>query len=1055
MINALIDYCARNRFLVILLTAGAVMLGVQTLRQVPLDAIPDLSDKQVIVLSRWDQSPDIVEDQVTYPIITALLGAPKVKTIRGVSDYGASFVYVIFEDDVDLYWARSRVLEYLSKILPQLPRGVETQLGPDATGVGWVFQYALVDESGSHDLAELRSLQDWHLRYLLQAVPGVAEVATIGGFVQQYQVQVQPNALLAYGISITQVVEAIRKNNQDVGARLVEFGGTEYMVRGRGYLRSAAEIGQIAVGVDKNGTPLLIRNLGTVTLGPDIRRGIADFNGRGDTVGGIVVMRWGENALAVIDRVKALLATIEPTLPAGVKLVTTYDRSDLIERAVGTLTHELWQELLIVSGVLLLFLWHLPSALLPIVTIPVAVLLSFIPFQLMGLSANIMSLGGIAVAIGALVDSSIVVIENVHKKLEQWSEASGPPLGEVLLTAVKEVGRSSFFSLLVIAVSFMPIFALEAQEGRLFKPLAFTKNLSMTIASILTITLVPALITLIIRTRPVRLRSQRLTHFVNRFLIGRIHPETDHPVSRWLQRWYTPAAHWVLRHPVKVVVLAIALVIPSLGLFFFGLGTEFMPALDEGSVLYMPTTLPGVASSEMERLLQNQDRILAGFPEVATVHGKAGRADTATDPAPLSMVETVIQLKHGVHWTRELEQRFDHAMQFPGTTNAWTMPIKTRIDMLSTGFRTPLGIKILGKDLGVIQELGLQIEQLLQQVPGTRSAYFERTTSGYFLDITLKREELARYGLSVEDANAVITSAIGGENIGRTIEGRARYPISVRYPRELRDNLQDLGRVLVPIQNGGQIPLTAIADLATTTGPSMIRNENGLLAGYVHIDVTGRDLGGYLAEADRVLKAQLQVPPSYLPQWSGQYEYMKRVKEKLVTIVPLTLLIVFLLIYINTGSLAKTALVLLAVPFSAIGAIWLLWGLDYHVSIAVWVGLIALLGLDAETGIFMLLYLDLAHDQAQAEGQLRNEDELREAIFHGAVRRIRPKIMTVATTFLGLMPMMWATGTGAEVMKRVAAPMAGGLFTSFLLELLVYPAIYFLWRRRALPRATA
>ncbi|MBI2344215.1 MAG: efflux RND transporter permease subunit [Deltaproteobacteria bacterium] len=1050
MINAIIEYSARNKFLVLLLTVSAVLLGIHAIRTTPLDAIPDLSEQQVIILSRWEQSPDIIEDQVTYPIVTSLLGAPKVRTVRGLTDYGYSFVYVIFEDGTDIYWARSRVLEYLSKILPQLPDGVKTELGPDATGVGWVYQYALTDESGAHDLADLRSYQDWNLRYLLQSVPGVAEVATIGGSVQQYQVQIEPNALLAYNVPITKVVEMIRKGNNDIGARLLEFGGTEYMVRGRGYIRDIEDLKAIVVAVNDNGTPIRVQDLGQVTLGPDIRRGIADLDGRGDSVGGIVVVRYGENAKAVIDRVKQRLDEIRPTLPAGMEIVTTYDRSELIERSVGTLRHELTEELLIVSIVILLFLWHFSSALLPILTIPISVIIAFIPFKMMGLTANIMSLGGIAVAIGALVDSSIVVVENAHKKLEQW--IAGGRQGDyhpVLIQAVKEVGRASFFSLLVIAVSFMPIFALEAQEGRLFKPLAFTKNLAMAIAAILTITLVPALITILIRMRPLRLKSPRLSRWANRVLVGTIHREEDHPISHRLHRWYAPVVHWVLEHPRKVIWGAAAALIVTLPIYF-QIGSEFMPPLNEGTILYMPTTLPGISVSEAERLLQNQDTMLKSFPEVERVFGKAGRAETATDPAPLSMAETVVLLKPGVKLTEELINRFDAAMQFPGTTNAWTMPIKTRLDMLSTGIRTPIGIKVLGEDLAVIEQIGLQIEQLLQPLKGTRSIFAERVTGGYFLDIDLQRSALARYGMSIEDAQEVLETAIGGKNITVTVEGRARYPVNVRYARELRDDIQDLERVLVPTPGGEQIPLAAIATVQFTTGPGMIRDENGLLAGYVFIDVAGRDLGGYVDEAKALLASRLKLPDRYFLDWSGQYEFMVRVRKKLAVVVPITLVIIFLLIYINTGSATKTAIVLLAVPFSAIGTIWLLWLLDYNMSIAVWVGIIALLGIDAETGIFMLLYLDLAYDDAKATGRMRTMHDLREAILHGAVKRVRPKVMTVATTFMGLMPIMWSFGTGADVMKRIAAPMVGGLATSFLMELIVYPAIYFLWKQRHL-----
>ncbi|MBI2345286.1 MAG: efflux RND transporter permease subunit, partial [Deltaproteobacteria bacterium] len=909
----------------------------------------------------------------------------------------------------------------------------------------------------------------------------VAEVATVGGFVRQYQVQVDPNKLLAYKIPIHLVVESIRQGNNDVGARLMEFAGAEYMIRGRGYIKSLDDVGAIVVGRESDGTPIQVRHVATVAFGPDIRRGLADLNGQGDVVSGVVVIRYGENALKVIDRVKAKLSEIKHSLPPGVRIVTTYDRSDLIHRAIHTLKIQLWEEIAIVSLVILLFLWHLPSALIPILTIPVAVILSFIPMWRMGVTSNIMSLGGIAVAIGALVDAAIVVVENAHKKLERW-EAGGRKgdCKPILVEAVQEVGRASFFSLLVIAVSFLPVFALEAQEGRLFKPLAFTKNLAMAIAAVLAITLTPALITMVIRMRPIVTRWAGLTRWLNIICVGTIHSEEQHPISRRLFKLYEPAVRYVLAHPKRIIRLAVLLVVASI-IPFWQLGGEFMPPLNEGTILYMPTTLPGISVTESERLLQSQDKALASFPEVATVLGKAGRAETATDPAPLSMMETTVVLKPEVQWPKVrrwyswmpeplkwvlrrfwpehrswneiVYEQMDPRMQFPGTTNAWTMPIKNRIDMLATGIRTPIGIKVLGADLKVIENIGQQLEQLIKPIRGTKSIYAERVTGGYFLDITLKREELARYGLTVDDANMAITTAIGGENITRTVEGRARYPVSVRYARELREDVDDLRRVFVAMPGGEQVPLGAIADITTTTGPGMIRDENGLLAGYVYMDMAGRDVAGYVAEAKRAVTHGITIPTGYTLEWSGQYEYMLRVREKLKTVVPLTLLIIFLLLYLNTGSGVKTAIVMLAVPFSAIGAFWLLWLLGYNMSIAVWIGLIALLGLDAETGVFMLLYLDLAYAEAKSQGRLRSAHDLNEAIVHGAVRRLRPKLMTVACAFVGLLPIMWSYGTGADVMKRVAAPMVGGLITSFLLELFVYPAIYFLWKRRELARA--
>ena len=1056
MIEKIIEFSARNRFVVLAFMAALVVAGIWSFRHVALDALPDLSDTQVIVYSRWDRSPDIIEDQVTYPIVTAMLGAPKVKDIRGFSDFGFSYVYIIFDEGTDIYWARSRTLEYLSKILPKLPEGVQTELGPDATGVGWVFQYVLVDKTGKQDLSELRSFQDWNLRYHLQSVPGVAEVASVGGFVRQYQVNLDPNALVSFHIPLEKVVEAIRQGNNDVGGRLVEITGIEYMVRGRGYIRSTTDIENIAVDVDKNGTPILIKNLGRVELGPDIRRGLADLDGQGDVVGGIVVMRHGENALRVIEKVKAKIETLRPSLPEGVEILTTYDRSELILKSIHTLKKTLIEEILIVSAVILIFLWHIPSAVIPIVTIPVAVLLSFIPMSLLGINSNIMSLGGIAVAIGALVDAAVVVVENAHKKLERW-QAGGRKgdFKEVLIRAIQEVGRPSFFSLLVIAVSFLPIFALEGQEGRLFKPLAFTKNFSIAIAAFLAITLDPAIRLLFTRLHEYRFKNKYLTRVANAVLVGKMHSEEDHPISKRLFRWYGPVVHWVLDHPKKTIQIAVAVVVLTLPVFF-RLGSEFMPPLNEGTILYMPTTFPGISVTEAQNLLQRQDQVLKSFPEVERVFGKVGRAETATDPAPFSMAETVVVLKPkdqwraGLHW-EELIEEMHQKMQFPGVTNAWTFPIKSRIDMLSTGIRTPIGIKIFGDDIREIEKVGQQLELLLKGVRGTRSVYAERTSGGYFLDFDLNREALARYGLSVADAEGVIMSAVGGENVGTTIEGRERYPINVRYARELRDDVEKLKRILVAAPSGAQIPISQVADIRMELGPSMIRDENGLLSGYVYVDIAGRDLGGFVADAKKTVSANLQLPQGVSLVWSGQYEFMQRVKEKLKVVLPLTLFIICVLLYWNTKSVFKTSLILLAVPFSAVGAVWLLYLLGYNMSIAVWVGLIALLGLDAETGIFMLLYLDLSYQEMKDKNQMSTLAHLKEAVIHGAVKRVRPKVMTVACAFTGLLPIMWSTGTGADVMKRVAAPMVGGLFSSFAMELIVYPAIFFLWKKRELP----
>jgi Cu(I)/Ag(I) efflux system membrane protein CusA/SilA len=1075
MINAIIEFSARNRFLVLAVVAVLAAFGWWSLKTAPLDALPDLSDTQVIVYSKWEQSPDIIEDQVTYPIITALLGAPKVRAVRGISDFGVSYVYVIFEDGTDLYWARTRTLEYLSGVLSKLPQGVQTQLGPDATGLGWIFQYALVDDTGKHNLAQLRSLQDWYLRYQLQSVPGVAEVASIGGFVRQYQIELDPNKLRAYNMPLDKVVDAVRKGNQDVGGRLVEMSGAEYMVRGRGYARSTADLGDLSLFANPAGVSVRVRDVGRVTLGPDLRRGVADLDGRGDAPGGIVVVRQGENALNVIERVKAKLEGLQAGLPKGVKVVSTYDRSELILRSIDTLKHTLIEELIVVCIVILIFLWHVPSALVPMLTLPLAVLISFIPIRAMGVTTNIMSLGGIAIAIGALVDAAIVVVEQTHKRLEEW-ERNGRQgdSKDVIISAVKEVGGASFFSLLVIAVSFLPILALEAQEGRLFKPLAYTKNMAMIVAAVLAITLDPALRLLFTHTRAFSFRPAWIARTATAVLIGKIHSEETHPISRVMIRLYEPVCRAALRYKYVVIAGAFLIVVATVPVFM-KLGTEFMPPLNEGSLLFMPSTSPGLSITEAQRLLQTQDRILKSFPEVQSVYGKAGHAETSTDPAPLSMFETVIQLKPESEWSRkqtwystrapewlkpllrritsdhisqeELVNQMNAALQIPGVSNSWTMPIKARVDMLATGIRTPVGVKVSGADWREIEKLGTEIERVLPQVRGTRSAFSERTGGGYFLDFVWKRDELARYGLSIADAQMAVANAIGGETLTSTVEGRERYPVSVRYARDYRQGIPAMGEVLVSAMGGSaQIPLKQLADIRPVAGPSMYRNENGLLTGYVFVDIDGRDLGGYVEEARRVVREQVALPAGYTIEWSGQFEAMQRAGERLKIVVPVTLCIIILLLWLNTKSGVKTAIVLLAVPFSAVGAVWLLAALGYNLSIGVWVGMIALMGVDAETGVFMLLYLDLAHEEARKAGRLRNLAELQESIVHGAVKRIRPKFMTVAAAFVGLVPILWSTGTGADVMKRVAAPMVGGLFTSFLLELLVYPAVYEVWK---------
>ena len=1081
MVRKIIEFSARNRLLVILIVAVAAAGAIYTMKQIRLDAIPDLSDTQVIVYTRWDRSPDILEDQVTYPIITALLGTPRVKAIRGFSDFGFSYVYVIFQDGTDIYWARSRVLEYLSKIQGALPPGVRPELGPDATGVGWVYMYALVDKSGKHDLAALRTYQDWYLRYALQSVPGVSEVAGIGGFQKQYQVTIDPNRLQAYKLSIMEVMKAIQKSNNEVGGRLIEWAGTEYMVRGKGYVKSTADLEKVVVKTNETGTPVLLRDVADIALGPQIRRGILDWNGNGDAVGGIVVMRHGENALDVIHRVKAKIADLKGSLPDGVEIVPAYDRSELIQSSIDNLKEELLLEMAIVSLVILFFLWHFPSALVPILTIPISVLLAFIPMYLLGISSNIMSLSGIAISIGVLVDGAIVEVENAYKKLELWVEGGRKgDFHKIRLEALLEVGPSVFFSLLVITVSFLPVFTLVDQEGRLFKPLAYTKTLALAIAALLAITLDPAVRMLFARMEPFQVKPKFLGKAMDALFIGTYYPEERHPVSRILFRLYEPPCRWVLRHPKSVIAAAVLVVATTIPVYF-KLGEEFMPPLNEGIVLYMPTTLPGMSVTQAQQLMETQDRILKSFPEVVSVLGKSGRADTSTDPAPFSMMETTIVLKPRSEWRgkdrwysswapkplkavlrhiwpdhisyEELINEMDRAIQIPGNTNAWTMPIKGRIDMLTTGVRTPIGIKVLGGDLEEIQRVGEELEKLMKTIPGTRSVFAERAAGGYFVDFTPRREGLARYGLTVDDLHAVILSAVGGETVSVTVEGRERYTVNVRYPRDLRQDLDQLRRILVTTPGGVQVPVAELADVTVRSGPSMIRDENGMLAGYVFVDITGRDIGSYVDEAKKVVARELKLPTGYSLIWSGQYENMTRVRERLKIVVPITIFLIFLLLYMNTKSAFKASIVMLAVPFSVVGAVWLMYLLGYNISIAAWVGMIALMGLDAETGVFMLLFLDLSYHEAEKSGRLRNMPELHDAIIHGAVKRIRPKLMTVAAAAMGLMPIMWSTGSGADVMKRVAAPMVGGLFTSFLMELLVYPAVYLLWKRTYLPLA--
>jgi Cu(I)/Ag(I) efflux system membrane protein CusA/SilA len=1000
--------------------------------QTPLDAIPDLSDVQVIIYTEWPgRSPNLVEDQITYPIVTSMLGAPRVKYVRGASDFGFSYVYVIFQDGTDIYWARSRVLEYMSKITGKLPEGVNPILGPDATGVGWVYQYALVDETGKHDLAQLRSYQDWYLRYQLQSIPGVAEVASVGGFVKQYQVNVDPNKLLAYNIPFTRLTQAIRMSNNDVGGRSIEMSEREYMVRGRGYIQSLDDLAVIPVGLGQSGVPILLRDVATISLGPEMRRGVVELDGKGEVVGGIVIMRYGENALNVINRVKARLREVEPSLPEGMKIVTTYDRSDLILRAIATLKEKLIEVTLVVSLVSIVFLFHFRSALVAILSLPLAILLSFITMYYLGITSNVMSLGGIAIAIGAMVDAAIVMIENAHRRLEAASsQPSAVSRSQIIIEAAKELGKPLFFSLLIITISFMPVFTLEAQEGRLFKPLAFTKTFAMLFASLLSITLVPLL----------------MVYFIQ----GRITPTEKNPVNRALVALYEPSARFALRFRKSLIAAALLLVIMSIP-FFLELGSEFMPPLNEGTILYMPTALPGISITQATHILQQQNARLAQFPEVDHVFGKIGRAETSTDPAPLSMTETTVALKPedqwrpGMTWDTLIDE-MDQAVHFPGMPNIFWMPIQTRTEMLATGVRSAVGIKIYGRSLEEIDRIGKEIEGLLSGLPGTRSAFSERVTGGYYLDFVVNRQTAARYNLTVQEVEEIIEAAIGGANVTTTVEGRERYSVNVRYARELRDDIQTLRRVLVPTPTGAHIPLEQLAEIRVTTGPSMIKDENGSLAGIVYVDVVGRDLGSYVEDAKGIIAERISLPPGYSLGWAGSYQYLLRAKERLKVVVPLTILIIFVLLYLNFKSVGRSLLVMLTVPFSLVGGILLLYLLDYDLSVAVWVGLIALAGVATEIGVVMIVYLDEAFKNYERAGRLNTLQDLVEATLEGAVKRVRPIMMTAMAISFGLLPIMWSHGTGADVMKRIAAPMIGGMITTTLLTLFVIPAIYLLWR---------
>jgi Cu(I)/Ag(I) efflux system membrane protein CusA/SilA len=1034
MIEKIIELSIRNKFLVILATLFVIAAGIYSMGHIPLDAIPDLSDVQVIIFTEYPgQAPQVVEDQVTYPLTTAMLAVPHAKVVRGFSFFGFSFVYVIFEDGTDMYWARSRVLEYLNYVSGRLPAGITPSLGPDATGVGWVYEYIL--ESDRHDLSQLRTIQDWFLRYELTSVPGVAEVASIGGYVKQYQVIVDPNKLAAFKIPLQKVKMAIQRSNREVGGKLVEMGETEFMVRGLGYIENAEDLKNIPLDVDTRGVPIFLRNVAIIKIGPELRRGISDYNGSGEVVGGIVVIRYGENALEVIRKVKIKLDQLKAGLPKGVRITSVYDRSSLILRAIDNLKRTLAEESLVVALVCLIFLLHLRSAFVVIFTLPVAVLISFIIMQRQGINANIMSLGGIAIAVGVMVDAAIVMIENAHKHIER--DGDRKPRWDIILDASKEVGPALFFSLLIIAISFLPVFTLEAQEGRLFTPLAFTKTYAMIGSSLLAITTVPVLMGYMIR--------------------GKIRPEEKNPINRFLIWIYSPVIKLVLKAKILVIVIALLLLAVSV-IPWMQTGSEFMPPLNEGDLLYMPTTLPGISITKAKELLQQTDRIIATFPEVEQVFGKIGRAETATDPAPLSMIETTIRLKPESEWRRgmtiqKLVEELDKAIQFPGLTNAWTMPIKTRIDMLSTGIKTPVGIKIMGDDLEVLNGLGEKVEAIVREVPGTLSVYAERVTGGNFFEYRIRRGEAARYGLTVGDVQDVIITAVGGMNVTQTIEGLERYPVNIRYGAELRDTPDKLRRILVPTPSGAQVPITQLAEIAIKKGPPMIKSENARNVTFVYIDIRGIDVGSYVKEAQKIVREELKLPPGYSIVWSGQYEYMIRAQKRLMVVVPMTLVIIFLLLYLNFRNITESLIVMLSVPFSLTGGLWLIYLLGYDMSVAVGVGFIALAGVAAETGVVMLIYLDISYKNFKTEyGTGFRRVHLYEAIREGAALRVRPKMMTVVATMAGLMPIMWSHGTGSQVMKRIAAPMVGGMVSATILTLIVVPAIYCLWKEWKLPK---
>ncbi|NOY69550.1 MAG: efflux RND transporter permease subunit [Deltaproteobacteria bacterium] len=1154
MIEKIIEWSIHNKFMVILATLFVIAGGILALKVIPVDAIPDLSDIQVIIFADYPgQGPQVVEDQVTYPLTTTMLSVPYAKTVRGYSFFGFSFVYIIFEDGTDLYWARSRVLEYLNAVADQLPAGVTPRLGPDATGVGWVYEYVLKDSSGKHDLAELRSIQDWFLRYELTTVPGVAEVASIGGFVKQYQVEVDPNKLLAYNIPLSKVKHAIQRSNNDVGGRLIEMAETEFMVRGLGYIRSLDDLASIAVGVDDNGTPILLKNIANIHLGPELRRGVLDWNGEGEAAGGVIVMRFGENSLKVIQKVKEKLAHLQKGLPPGVTIEAGYDRSGLINRAIHTLKSKLIEEMSVVAIICILFLLHFRSAFVALFTIPVGVLMAFLVIYPLGINANIMSLGGIAIAIGVMVDAAVVLVENAHKHLER--DRGKKPFQQIIVDASVEVGPALFYSLLIITVSFLPVFFLQGQSGRLFKPLAYTKTFALASSSILAITIVPVLMFFFVRENPIDPEVPKKTKIriwlfatvgpillvvlaglaglpIPDWSLGaaiaasvfavivlipqRILPEKKNPISRFFIHFYLPIIQWVLKWRKTTILIALA-VLAATYYPATRLGSEFMPPLNEGSLLYMPTTLPGISITKARELIQQTDKIIKTFPEVKSVLGKIGRAQTATDPAPLSMIETTIMLNPKIEykqvhvkrffsgwpawlktpltwvwpevkngkiirqwrkkkinrffsgwpgWIRtplswiwkeerhinikELIEEMNGAIQFPGLTNAWTMPIKTRIDMLATGIKTPVGIKIMGPDLDVLSNIGEKIEALVKEIPGTLSAYSERVTGGNYLDFKINRYEIARYGLTIGDVEDVIKTAAGGMDITSTVEGLERYPVNLRYPRELRDNLQQLKRLLVSTPTGAQVPLAQLADIFIHKGPPGIKSENARKTAWIYVDLRGIDVGTYVAKAQKLVDEKIELPAGYSIVWSGQYEYMQRARKTLNLIVPLAVMLIFILLYFNFHSVTEACIVMGSLPFALVGGIWLLYLLNFNMSVAVVVGFIALAGLASETGVVMLVYLDEVYERKKKEGEMNTSTDLNNAIIEGAVDRVRPKLMTVATTLIGLLPVMFGTETGSAVMKRIAAPMVGGLISSTILTLIIIPAVYDIWKRMGL-----